>query len=209
MNKKFIGFGVLALIFLTLGLAGFAYAQGQPSQGRDYPFGYNMMNGYDGHNYGIMGSGYNFSQDQTTPPGGYPYGPDMMDGYGMMGDGYGMMGSGRMGWYGEQGPMHELMIDTLAQKLNLSPQEIETRHDAGESIWEIAQAEGLSDEEIQDLMFSVHDTVLESAVSEGWLTQEQADWMNEHMNQMWDGNFDHCGGGTWNETGIAMHGMGW
>jgi hypothetical protein len=58
-------------------------------------------------------------------------------------------------------------------------------------------------------MFSAHETVLENAVSDGWLTQEQADWMNEHMNQMWDGEYNHCGGGSWNEANIGRHGMGW
>jgi hypothetical protein len=99
MNKKFIGIGVLSFVVLTLGLAGFAYAQGQPPQGQDYPYGSEMMNGYDGHDYG------------------------------MMGDGYGMMG-----WNGEEGPMHEVMITNLAQSLNLSPEEVEARHDAGETL---------------------------------------------------------------------------
>lgn len=206
MNKKFIGIGVLSLVVLTLSLAGFAYAQGQPPQGREYPYGSDMMDGYDGHDYGMMGYGNrDYPQDQTSPPSEYPYGPDMMDGYGgygMMGDGYGMMGSGMMGWNGEEGPMHEVMIESLAQSLNLSPEEIEARHDAGESIWEIARAEGLSEAEIRELMFSAHDTVLENAVGEGWFTQEQVDWMDEHMNQMWDGDYNHCGGGGW-------HGMGW
>ncbi|NIW46619.1 MAG: hypothetical protein GWN30_18255, partial [Gammaproteobacteria bacterium] len=202
----------------TLGLASFAYAQVQPPQGHDYPFGSDMMNGYDGHDYGMMDNGYradyDYPQDQTSPPSEYPYGPDMMDGYGgygfgMMGDGYGMMGSGMMGWNGDEGPMHEVMIDSLAQSLNLSPEEIEARHDAGESIWEIAEAEGLSEAEIRELMVSAHDTVLENAVSEGWLTQEQAVWMDEHMNQMWDGDYNHCGGGIWNEAGVGWHGMGW
>jgi len=177
-----------------------------------------MMNGYDGHDYGMMGSGsgtaYGFPQDQTSPPDEYPYGPDMMDGYGgidhgMMGDKYGMMGSGIMGWDGEEGPMHDVMIENLAQGLNLSPQEIEARHDAGETLWEIAQAEGLSEAEIRELMFSAHDTVLENAVSEGWLTRDQVDWMDEHMNQMWDGDYNHCGGDTWKGATGSWHGMGW
>jgi hypothetical protein len=215
MNKKFIGIGVLSLVVLTLGLAGFAYAQGQPSPDRDYPYGTDMMNGFDGHDYGRMGYGYgDFLQDQTFPPSEYPYGPDVMDGYGgysygMMGDGYGMMGSGMMGWNGEEGPMHEVMIDSLAQSLDLSPEEIEARHDAGETLLEIARAEGLSDAEIRGLMFSAHESVLENAVGEGWLTQEQADWMDEHMTEMWDGDYAHCGNNTWNGGGAGWHGMGW
>lgn len=214
MNKKFIGIGVLSLVVLTLGLAGFAYAQGQPPQGREYPYGPDMMGGFGGYGMGGNGpkSSFNNGQGQTSTPDEYPYGPDMMDGYngyGMMGGGYGMMGSGMMGWNGQEGPMHEVMIDSLAQNLNLTPEEIETRHDAGETILEIARAEGLSNEEIRDLMFSVHDTVLEKAVNDGWLTQDQADWMVEHMNQMWGGDYAHCGNNTWNGAGVGWHGMGW
>jgi hypothetical protein len=129
--------------------------------------------------------------------------------YETMGDGYGMMGSGLMSWNGEEGPMHEAMLDALAAGLDMSPEEIETRHDADESHWEIAEAEGLSDEEIRDLMFSSHDAALEDAEVDDWLTPEQAEWMNDHMNQMWDGDYDHCGGLSGNEAGFRWHGMNW
>ncbi|MGB5845431.1 MAG: hypothetical protein WBG94_13365 [Anaerolineales bacterium] len=179
MNKNIIVIGVLSLVVLTLGLAGYAYAQGQPPLPSDYPYGPEMMNGYDGHDDGMMGSGY------------------------------GMMGSGMMGWEGDEGPMHESMIDSLAESLALTPQEIEARHDAGESIWEIAVAEGLTDEEISELMFSSHDAALEDAVLEGLLTREQVERMNDHMNQMWDGDYDHCGGESGFDSNTRWRGMDW
>ena len=114
-----------------------------------------------------------------------------------------------MGWNGEEGPMHEAMIDALAESLDLSPEKIESRHDASESLWEIAEAEGLSDEEIRELMFSSHDAALEDAEVDGWLTPEQADWMDKHMNQMWNGDYDHCAGVSGNEAGVRLHGMDW
>jgi Spy/CpxP family protein refolding chaperone len=174
MNKNFIVIAALILAVLTLSLAGYAYAQGQPPPPSDYHYGPDMMDGYSGHDYGMMGYGY-----------------------------------GMMGWDGEEGPMHESMIDSLAESLDLSPQEIEARHDAGESLWEIAEAEGLSDEEIRELMFSSHDAALENAEINDWLTPEQSDWMNEHMNQMWDGDYDHCGEVSGDETGVHRHGMNW
>lgn len=146
----------------------------------------------------FSGVGFAFAQSQTPPTPEYPYGPGMMaenDGYGH-GFGRGMMGSygghrmmdgyGMMGWNGEEGPMHEAMVAAVADALGLTPEEIETRHDSGETLWEIADAEGLSTEEIQELMSSAHDAALEDAVANGWLTQEQADWMNSHMEQMWE-----------------------
>lgn len=142
-----------------------------------------------------------YAQSRTPSPSDYPHGPWMMGEY----EGYagGMMGFGHMGWNSESGPMHEFMVASLAEALALSPEEIEERHDAGETLWEIAAAEGLSDEEIQDLMDSAHDDALEQAVASGWLSEEQAEWMDDHMEQMWSGengfygqygHGNHCGG---------------
>lgn len=179
MNKNLIVIGVLSLVVLTLGLAGYVSAQGQPPQPGDYPLGPEMMNGFSNYH------------DE------------------MMGNGYGMMGYGMMGWHGEESPMHEAMIESLAESLGLSPEEIEARHDAGESLWDIAEAEGLGYEEIRDLMSLAHDGALEAAADEGQLTQEQADWMDEHMNQMWDGEYGHCEGEHGDKDGVRWHGMGW
>lgn len=176
MNKNLIVIGALSLVVLTLGLVGYAFAQGQPPSQSDYPYGPDMMNAYGDYHDEIMGNGY------------------------------GMMGYGMMGWHGEE---HEAMIESLAESLGISPEEIDARHDGGESLWEIAEGEGLSYEEIRVLMFSAHDTAFEDAVDKGWLTQEQADWMDGHMNQMWDGELDHCGGMSWDESGTRWHGMGW
>jgi len=150
------GFLVAVLVF---GVAGFAYAQSKTPATPEYPYGPGMMGP------GMMG---NYDNDAS----GYSHG--MMGGYGMM------------GWNGEEGPMHEAMVAAVANALGLTPEEIETRHDAGETLWEIAEAEGLSAEEIQDLMSPAHDTALEEAVANGDLTQEQADWMDSHMEQMWE-----------------------
>jgi len=179
MKKNFILIAVLSLAVITLSLVGYAFAQGQPPPPREYPTGPDMMNEYGGYDYETMSYGY------------------------------GIMGSGIMGWNGEEGPMHEAMIDALAASLDLSPEEIESRHDAGESLWEIAEAEGLSDKEIRELMFSSHDAALEDAEVDGWLTPEQADWMDKHMNQMWNGDYDHCAGVSGNEVGVRWHGMDW
>ena len=107
-------------------------------------------------------------------------------------------GFGWMGHVGQEGPMHEAMVSALAEALNIDPEVIEERHDAGEHIWEIAAEEGLSDKEIRTLMESVHDSALEEAVANGLLTPEQADWMGEHMQGMWSGESNgyggHCGG---------------
>lgn len=114
-----------------------------------------------------------------------------------------------MGWGGNFGPMHETMLNTLADALDLTPEELEARHDAGETFWEIAEAEGLSAEEIQELMFSAHDVALEDAVANGWLTEEQAEWMDSHMQQQMLEGGSHCGGRNGQSTNSFRGGMHW
>ncbi|NIR66279.1 MAG: hypothetical protein GWN61_18635 [candidate division Zixibacteria bacterium] len=145
-------------------------------------------------------AGFAYAQSQTPADPIYPWGHGTMHGFG---------GFGMMGWnQGEEGPMHEAMVNELAELLGLTEDEIEARHDAGETMWEIAQAEGLSDEEIQEFMFSAHDFALEDAVANGWMTQEQAEWMESHMDQMWQGG-NHCEGGRYNGTTNPRSGMNW
>ena len=164
MKKLLITVAVLGVVALTLGAAGFAYAQYRTPTNPDYPHGPGMM----GEDYGR--------------------------GRGHMDSGFGHM----MGWGGEVGPMHEEMVNQMAAALDLSVDEIESRLGEGETMWDIASAEGLSAEEIQDLMNTAHDAALQDAVDSGLLADEQAEWMDEHMEQMWNGDFGysgHCGGG--------------
>jgi hypothetical protein len=172
-----VGFLVAVSVF---GVAGFAYAQSQTPPTPEYPYG-----------PGMMGGGY-----------GRSYGHGMMGGYGM----HAQSGVERMDWGGEYGPMHDAMIAALAEALGLTPGELEARHDAGETMWQIAESEGLSTDEIQDLMLAAHDAALDDAVANGLLTEEQAEWMDAHMDQMWGGEYGnggfggHCGGAGWNAS---------
>ena len=154
--------------------------------------------------------GFVYAQTQTPPAPDYPYGPGMMGGYrghgpGMMGFGYGWMGYG-----GHEGPMHESMITGLAKATGLSVEEIEKRHDAGETFSAIAAAEGLSEGEIREVMTSAHASALEEAVANGWLTPEQVDWMQEHMDWMWNGDGEYNGyGGHCGSWGRFNNNSGW
>ena len=137
---------------------------------------------------GFAWAGTAYAQAQNPPFPGHPFG--MMGQYG----GYGMMGGYGLAGAGDYGPMHETMVDALAEALNLTPEEIQTRIDNGETPWEIAQSQGLSQEEIQQVMADAHDQALDKAVEAGLLTQEQADWMDQHMESMWSGDFSGFGG---------------
>lgn len=176
-----VGISIVALAALAFGglaWAGTAFAQSQTPPVPGYPGG--MMGGAQGHPYGGYG---------------------MMDGYRTPG-GYGMMGAAGYG------PMHDEMVDAFAGALNLAPEEIQSRIEAGETPWQIAQAQGLSDEEIQQLMLDAHDKALDAAVEAGTLTQEQADWMDQHMELMWSA--DGAGfGGCHGANGTRSSGTGY
>ena len=179
MNKFLLVVGILSIAVLTLGVAGFAYAQSQNPPAPEYPYGPGMMGDYDeyGYAHGMMGGyGRGYDHDEI------------------------------MGGNSEFGPMHEAMIGALAEALDITPEEVETRHEAGETLWQFAAAEGLTDEEIRDVMLSIHDRALEDTIANDWLTEEQAEWMDAHMEHMWSGDSqssgfgDHCGGGFYNNT---------
>jgi len=135
-------------------------------------------------------AGFAYAQTQNpqdeTVPFGTPRGRGMLGRFGQS-----MMQSG------EYGPMHESMEQALAAKLGLTEGEIEEKLAAGETMWSIAQAQGMTDEEISALMLTARDEALKAAVAAGTLTQEQADWMSQRMQQM--GGFGmgagNCGGG--------------
>lgn len=154
--------------------------------------------------FGVVG--YASAQSQNPPQAENAYGPGMMNGFAANQQngfrhssgtlGYEMMGPRMAGVDGDEGPLHDSMVDALAETLGLTPTEIETRHDAGETMWDIATSQGLSIEAIQKLMTSAHDTALENAVANGALTAEQASWMNNRMEQMWTADGEPCVGGN-------------
>jgi hypothetical protein len=131
-------------------------------------------------------AGFAYAQSQTPPPPDYPYGRGMMGGWGYRGYSPGMMGRWGLGGYG---PMHEYMEDAFAEALGITHEELEAKLDQGETMWSIAQAQGLSDDEIAKLMVDARTKALEKTVADGVLTQEQADWMSQRMQQMQDAGF--------------------
>lgn len=160
--KKIILIATGALIaVLALGVAGLAYAQTQTPPEPAYPAGPGWMH------WGAEGA------PQTGT-----YGPGMMGGRG-----FGRMGGHMTGTAG-YGPMHTYMLSALAAELGLTEEDLQARLDAGATMWQIALDQGLTEEQVVELMDRAHDAALEAAVAAGALTQEQADWMEEHMDAM-------------------------
>lgn len=134
---------------------------------------------------GMMGEGYSNCQTDdfgkttcTYSPGGMMGGRGFQQSPGMMGRrGFGI---GMMGERGE-GPMHEYMISAFAEAIGLSAEAVETRHDAGETLFDIAIAEGIAEENLPEFFIQVREAALGAAVADEVITQEQADLMLEHM----------------------------
>jgi hypothetical protein len=172
MNKRLIVVGLVVLVG-SLAVAGLAFAQTatQTAPG----FGRGMM-GSGGP--GMMGYGQGYT-------GTVPMGPGRMGGYGWTG-GYGMM-------MGGAGPMHDYMLNAFAEALGLERAALDERLAAGETMFQVAEGAqgGLSWDEFYQTMLDARAQALERAVADGVLTQEQADWMKNHMGGR-GGNFGNC-----------------
>ena len=161
------------------------------------------------------------SSAQVTPvPGGpgwmwdnedgaYFHGPGMMwgneddeysHGPGMMWNNDGQF-SGRHGsMWGNDGsyednPMHNMMVESLAEAAGITVDAYNAWLAEGETMVQILESAGLSADEITEAYNDAHDASLQAAVDAGWMTQEQADWMDERMQGIGSGGHGHHGGG--------------
>jgi len=92
-------------------------------------------------------------------------------------DGQPPYGQGQRGTVDGVGPMHDYMEQAMADAVGLSLEEFEARHDAGETFFQIALAQGFTAEEIPALMQDARAKGLDAAAAAGVITQDQADWM--------------------------------
>jgi glycosyltransferase A (GT-A) superfamily protein (DUF2064 family) len=97
------------------------------------------------------------------------------------------------------------MVNAFAEAIGLTSEEVQSRLQAGETMWQIAESQGFSDEEIADLMLAAREAALAQAVSDGVITQEQADLMLERMQQMHANGF---GPGSCHGAGPGGNGRG-
>jgi hypothetical protein len=113
----------------------------------------------------------------------------------------GLLGFGRgrgiFGWFG--GGSQWTMFDTAADTLGLTPEELfdqirlqtaraaGTEMHEGKSLEEIAEEQGVDIEEIQDAINAARgeamQEAIEQAVEDGTMSQEQADWLIEGLEQ--------------------------
>lgn len=180
--KWFGDLGAVALAAFVIGtLTTSAFAQGNG------PWGNGMMGGYTGQT-GTYGLGMTLAPHASAGVGGYA--PDATrpftgtNGYGMMGPGSTMSNGAMAGmhqWMLSTGGMHTIVWNGLAGALKLTPEELNAQLASGKTLAQIAEAQGVSQEQLAQALESAVKAGLDKAVADKVLSQEQADWMLSHM----------------------------
>lgn len=82
---------------------------------------------------------------------------------------------------GGYGSMHEYVEQALAAKLGLAEKQIEDELASGKTMYQIVLDNGIAQEELAAFMNDVHKDAFAKAVADGVMTQEQADFMLQRM----------------------------
>ncbi len=132
---------------------------------------------------GIAGVAY--AQTQTPPVPEDANGQGMMAGRGFRGGmADGMRASG-VSQTGVNGLLHDYMTAAMSSVFGITPEELQASHNAGQTMWDLVQEQGMTQEEFAEKMLQARTQALDQAVADGVVTQEQADWMLSRMSQMW------------------------
>ncbi len=147
----------------------------------------------------ILGvAGFAYAQTQT-PPVNVPnsFGPGRSGNFG------GMMG--RWNQTGSSGVMHDYMIDAAASKLGISADTLQNELNSGKTMWQVAQAQGLTEEQFRTAMAEAAKDAAAKMVADGVITQAQADGLVQRMETMLQSGFGFgiggCRGGTGGRPG--------
>ena len=176
MSKKWFVVLLAVLVLSVLGFAGIAYAQTQPPTPAP-----------------CLGDCPNTPEDGSWGMFARP---------GRGGSGW---GNRARAWSGQGGFMHEEMLQAFASSLNMTPEALQARLEAGDSMGTPAQEAGMSSEQFVDLMLQARQSAIQSALADGILSPEQAERMLDRMEQMgsatgdlgkWQLGFGACQAGS-------------
>ncbi len=92
-------------------------------------------------------------------------------------------GQGGYGW------MHNYVEQALAAKLGLTEKQVEDQLAAGKPMYQIALDNGIKQADLANFMNEVHKDAFAKAVKDGVLTQQQADWMLQRMQNMYQNGY--------------------
>ncbi len=87
------------------------------------------------------------------------------------------------------GWMHNYVEQALAAKLGLTEKQVEDQLAAGKTMYQIALDNGIKQENLAAFMTEVHKDALARAVKDGVITQQQADWMLQRMENMYQNGY--------------------
>jgi hypothetical protein len=142
---------------------------------------------------GALGLGVAYAQ--TTNPDN-PFTPrGMMGGYLSRQGDSGWMTDMHI-WMHASGGMHNSMWDSLANAYGLTTDELYAELDGGKSLAELADERGLERTALVAELENAHQAGLNQAVSDGILTQEQADAMFSQMDGRYEWMLDNMGSGA-------------
>jgi hypothetical protein len=82
---------------------------------------------------------------------------------------------------GGYGWMQDYIEQALAAKLGLTEEQVEDQFASGKTMVQIALDNGIKQEDLTNFMNAVHKDAFASVVKDGVMTQEQADWMLQRM----------------------------
>ena len=89
-------------------------------------------------------------------------------------------GQGGRAAFGDPGELHNYMLQAIADRLDLTLDDLESKLSEGLSLLEIAEEQGVSEDALPAVLEEARTRSLQAAVADGVLTQEQADWMAQH-----------------------------
>jgi superoxide dismutase len=79
---------------------------------------------------------------------------------------------------------HEQMQQAVAEALGLTVEELEAARDEGQTLWEIAEEQSVDMAEVGEALKTAGQELLDQASADGTLTQEQADTIRQHTEDM-------------------------
>lgn len=77
-----------------------------------------------------------------------------------------------------------VVSDAVSKLLGLTPEQIYTERTASKTLSQIANAQGVTDQQLIDAIIAGRQEVIAQAVKDGQMTQAQADWMLAKMKAM-------------------------
>lgn len=136
-------------------------------------------------------TGYAYAQTQTPSSGVVSSDATTsltgaQGGLGLMGSTFGA-GSTGIASGTVDGLLHDYIVQAFADATLLTVEEIEARLADGETLKDIAISLDMTLDEFRVLIIEVRTAALDAALAAGIITQEQYDWMLDHMSRMWQG----------------------